>query len=354
MAVDCIGSHGVRHHGGFSLIELMVSMVLGLIVLGGVLSLFLSSRATYETTDQMSRIQENGRFALESIVRDLRASGYLSCSRRAPLTNTLRNASSALWNFDIGLQGFDAQNGAWRPALDTTGIGIDPTPGSDALVMRIPRGDFEPVRIITGSLMGATTDNLTTEDTGTTQLLKPGRVVQISDCNARTVFQVTGNTAGVIAHAVTGAVDNATSVSPGNLSNDLSYAFTDAAELIVMESVIYYLGKEATDDVTSLYRRVGGREDVIVERLVEGVEGMQVLFGESSGGSVVYRRADQVTDWHNVQTARIALLIRSMSRYGTDADHGTYQLLDTQVQNPGDRHLRRVFATTVSIRNAIP
>jgi type IV pilus assembly protein PilW len=195
--------------------------------------------------------------------------------------------------------------------------------------------------------MLATNDDVQSEDSGETQVLKAGDIVQISDCQGRSVFQVTNNTAGVIQHAA-GKPNNGL---PGNASDDIGYAFTDAAELLPVQSVVYYLGSEEDGDPveTSLYRRVSGSTEA--DELVEGVESMQFRFGQTVGGTIQYRRADEVTDWRAVQTVRIALLVRSTTQYGTDVDTTTYDLLGTPVLAPGDRHLRQVFTTTVGIRN---
>lgn len=61
---------------GFTLIEIMVALVLGLILLAGIIQLFLGSKQTYRFHDALSRVQENGRFALEKMTRDLRMAGY--------------------------------------------------------------------------------------------------------------------------------------------------------------------------------------------------------------------------------------------------------------------------------------
>ncbi len=61
---------------GLSLIELMVAIVLGLILINGALEMLLSSRATFRNTDDVSRIQENGRFALDLLARNIRMAGY--------------------------------------------------------------------------------------------------------------------------------------------------------------------------------------------------------------------------------------------------------------------------------------
>ena len=61
---------------GFSIVELMISLVLGLLLMTGVIQVFLSSRQTYATNEAMARQQENGRFALEFIARSARMAGY--------------------------------------------------------------------------------------------------------------------------------------------------------------------------------------------------------------------------------------------------------------------------------------
>ena len=66
---------------GFTLTELLISLVLGIFVVGGVLSVFLGGLESFRTTDALSRIQESGRFALEIMRRDVRGAGYSGCRR---------------------------------------------------------------------------------------------------------------------------------------------------------------------------------------------------------------------------------------------------------------------------------
>lgn len=61
---------------GLSLIELMVAVVLGLLLINGALEMLLTSRGTYRNTDDLSRIQENGRFALDMLSTNIRMAGY--------------------------------------------------------------------------------------------------------------------------------------------------------------------------------------------------------------------------------------------------------------------------------------
>ncbi|HEU0202747.1 MAG TPA: PilW family protein [Burkholderiaceae bacterium] len=64
------------HQRGLSLIELMVAITLGLFLLTVTISVFLGISRTARTQDAASRLDENGRFAIESITRAIRLAGY--------------------------------------------------------------------------------------------------------------------------------------------------------------------------------------------------------------------------------------------------------------------------------------
>ena len=65
--------------GGFSLIELMIALVLGLLVSGGIVSLFISTGKTSKMQDALAIMQENGRYAVTRITDDLRQLGGQYC-----------------------------------------------------------------------------------------------------------------------------------------------------------------------------------------------------------------------------------------------------------------------------------
>lgn len=67
----------LRRLRGFSLIELMVAMALGMILTLAIGQVFMSSRYTNTSTDESARMQENARFALQLLERELRMAGYL-------------------------------------------------------------------------------------------------------------------------------------------------------------------------------------------------------------------------------------------------------------------------------------
>jgi type IV pilus assembly protein PilW len=65
-----------RRQSGVSLIELMVSVTLGLLILSGVLIVFVNASAARNEVERTSRQIENGRYASELLSEDLRLAGF--------------------------------------------------------------------------------------------------------------------------------------------------------------------------------------------------------------------------------------------------------------------------------------
>ena len=61
---------------GFTLIELMIALALGVFLLGGIAVFFASTRAAYSDVEQLSRIQESLRFVTDVVVRDARNAAF--------------------------------------------------------------------------------------------------------------------------------------------------------------------------------------------------------------------------------------------------------------------------------------
>jgi type IV pilus assembly protein PilW len=64
---------------GMSLIEIMIALLIGAFLIGGVLEIFINSKQTYRMQEGLSRLQENGRFALDFLAKDIRKAGYREC-----------------------------------------------------------------------------------------------------------------------------------------------------------------------------------------------------------------------------------------------------------------------------------
>lgn len=65
-----------KGQSGVTLVELMVALVMSLFLVGGILALHMSGRASFLDNSQVSRIQENVRFASDYMIRDIRTAGF--------------------------------------------------------------------------------------------------------------------------------------------------------------------------------------------------------------------------------------------------------------------------------------
>lgn len=83
-----------RREAGFTLIEILIGLVLGLVVLLVVGQIYVSGRQSYRTQTGFSAMQENGRFALYFLQRDIRMAGF-------PRMSGPRGAQQPASSFDL-------------------------------------------------------------------------------------------------------------------------------------------------------------------------------------------------------------------------------------------------------------
>jgi len=70
----------VKHQHGISLVEILVSLVISLFLLAGIVQVYVGNKSSYAFTNSISRIQENGRYAMEVMARELRMAGFFGCA----------------------------------------------------------------------------------------------------------------------------------------------------------------------------------------------------------------------------------------------------------------------------------
>lgn len=357
--------------GGITVIEILISLLLGMLVIAAVLQLFVSSKVTYNIQDAFGRLQENGRFAAQLLESELRMAGHTGCSTRITVYETNLNNSNAFpyrisnAGNNLGIEGFEANGtgvgdsysittftpattgGAWAPTLPTADVGAVVVPGTDAVVVRY----FSPATArLTTSNSGS---NLVVESNTT---LEDDDIAAVTDCVKASLFQVT-DVSGTGSTRTIQHVGGGT--APGNAVPTWvlpQQQYSAGGEVSALNTVFFYIGQNPRGE-PSLYRqRLEGGTLAPAEELVEGVESLQLTYGEDTNGDLaadVYRTANSVADWGSVVSIRAAMLVRSPGAAASDTDSGSYGLLGTQVDPVDDRRLRRVFATTVSLRNRL-
>jgi len=360
---------------GVTLVELLIALVLGLLLLGAVGQVYLLNRATFMTQELQGLMQESGRFALEFLARDARMAGLTGCSSRRPLdlplpVRSYLNAGGYPYDPLEGVRGHEASGSApgdtlvpespvaasgdpddWSPPLPTGTHALADTAvaGNDVLILSGVEGGIPLVAPFTSGaqIFAATTAGIAAGD-----------LLLVTDCQQAQLFQATNVVAasGNIVGSAGGGF------SPGN-SGPISERgpagpFQKGSEVARVRTFAYYVGVGASGEPALMRESLqgGATATMRAEELVSGVESFQVLYGIDTNQDFVvdqYVTADAVTDWRIVRGLQVALLLRSETEFGTDTDSATYALSGTTVDPADDRRQRRVFASTIALRNRL-
>ncbi len=333
---------------GLTLIELMIALLIGLLILLGVFAMFMANKRIYTEQESMARLQENARFAIGMLVKDIHMAGYVGCSHDTDaLVNHLNDGDNdqQIFSFVLAVEGSE-NAGPWQPSGSTDMV-ASILPGTDALTLRY----FSPLDIRISSAMPATSAQLNVDDTGELQVED---IIAVSDCDSSDVIQITQvqSSPSRLQHAP------GTAISPGNRTpHVLQKSYGAGAQIMRFISHRYHVGNNA-NGVPSLFRK---SIDGSTLELIEGVENMQLLYGEDLTGNSIadsYVIATNVTNWDNVVSIRLGLLLRTINENRQiEQDTKVYQVLGgtaaggATVGPMNDYHRRRVYTTTVLIRN---
>lgn len=348
---------------GFTIIEVMVAVTIGLIILAGVSQIFLANRTTYRLQEASANVQENGRFGMAFLTRDVRMVGFMGCasSKTVAITNNIdiNKSSSDVDNTVATFDGTNTLRGyAYSGTFPTelTNLGLSATSvvnGTDVLYLQRAEncagGDI--VCHNNTNTSGKNCPGVTTGATNSAEYkiadntecgIKKNDIVLISNCVTADVHGVTNTPSGSI-HVTIAHGANL------NKSPKLANSYGDGSSIYKMTAEVYYLGFGVSGE-PALYRRILRTDTLQSEELVEGVYGMTIVYGEDTDGDTIANRyvpAANVTNWDDVVNVRITLHTRSLQD-NVLADNDTYTYNGANVT---DRRLRRDFTTTIAIRN---
>ncbi|SPE32877.1 conserved hypothetical protein [Burkholderiales bacterium] len=369
------------------MVELMVSMTIGLLIVGAVLYVYLGSRGAYRTSKSTSRIQEAGRFGTDAILRDVRQVGYIGCGSRIslqtyapPQINEIANppplpvtsppplTMSSLGLVVLGYSATSYQPGAavsWPPP---PGLTIPRTAG-DVLVLPIATSAplamvRDPDPAIPAIFLANNCGKITTDS-----------LLMVSSCTMATALRVSNapdtspaacpaNGAVVaggveIDHRAQDVNGNTVNGNPPNNSTALTLPLQPALTMTAMPSVqafdevSYYVGQfPGNVRPPALYRYsavVGAAEEII-----DHVENLCAVYGVAGGGNILFQTADQVSlnnAWPNVVSMRVSLMVAGDELGAVDAPQ-TLPFCGVNVTAP-DTRLRQVFTATGALRDRL-
>lgn len=364
---------------GYSMLELLVAMTIGVLVLSSAVSMQVSNRDGFKSTTTELNMKTNAKLAAEFIGTSLRGVGVMGCRTTEGYKGAGGENESAYFNglntpnlewadFNTGHEvvGYQASGSSWVP-VPSADLGlINMTAGSDAITLR---GGIGETYVLLDR--NPTDDSYRLDiSAGTNVQIRQNHFAVASTCSRADVFHVTSTDEeidnGIVGRQAGPNVDDNRdgTVRAGGLGEDL----IGYAELRRIATTTYYIGNNAAG-VPTLYRNIDG----ISSPLVEGVERMKLDYGienNSSMRNVAARylpaSAIQATCsspmatpiqttclWQNVVSVRVHLIMRSKETvYGKNIVK-TYTLpgTDELELDADDQFARAIYSSTFVIRN---
>ncbi len=335
MARPSFPSRSKRGMAGLSLIEMLISMALGLVILAAVVNLFVNTSASRSEIERTSRQIENGRYAVDLLTSDLRLAGFygeldvgtvaLPGALPDPCATSVATLLAAI---PMHIQGYN--NGTGVP-----GCVPATKANTDVVVVRRTRGCVAGVAGCAAAVGGA-----------------PYMQVSLCDSEAPTTPYVLG--------------------LQGTATFNLRIRdCTTAAGMRQYLEHIYFVSTDngAGQNVPTLKRMEFTGGGFTETPLVEGIEFFKVNYGIDTNGdgvvdvehadpaSYVCAGCTAITNWNNVITAQIYVLARNIEPSPGYNDGKTYQLGITAAGTPftvgpfNDGFRRHVYTSTIRLVN---
>lgn len=323
----------MKQQHGFTIMELLVAVSIGVFLLGSMSKLFFNSKSTITTQSNVSKIEEDSRFTLFLMENDIAAAGFRGCSSGIIKTDNGTNfynvaGTSDYYNKTAFIEGSQGNGTSFSPGLNAAVSGLSPAPDPSMDVLTIRTATGEP------SLLSTDMVAATTPLTVTSLNVTPNNNALITNCFSSSLFKVST------------AIGSVVTPTAG-----LGAIYAAGAQIYPYVTTTYYVGTDKT-----LYKTTNnGTPDPIAYN----VERFAILYGINTDNTTTnvnrYVFAPSVTDFTKVYAVRIGIAFKGADNntVGTAKAAYSYQFNGT-TYTPNDGKLRKVYYTTVTLRNMLP
>lgn len=319
---------------GFTLVELLVALVLGLMLSAGIVNVYIQNKRNYAQDEEVARLQENARYALNLLKRELTMAGFVAgipdSSEVTAGSVTSDCVAAGDWALEVA-EVFELVDDADNSATTLTTVN-----GTTWSCLTI--SDLEDATDLLS--VKRTADRPTLEDGS----LPAGETEDDEQWYLRD-FDNGSNLSWT--YLGTGGSINATDKTAGSKVDYWEYY-----------SQIFHIrnySRTAGDGIPTLCIEKLGADTMETECLVEGIEDMQIEVGVDTNEDSVpemFTPTPTAAEIEEAVAVRIYLLVRSINEIPGYSNAKSYQLGSKAVGAANDGFVRRVFSTTVQMRNA--
>jgi type IV pilus assembly protein PilW len=326
---------------GFSLVELMVALAIGLVLLTLLATIFANSSRSQKEITLAAQQVENGRYAIELLSEDLRHAGFYghyfglpaATALTDPCSLTLADLRDAI---ALPVQGYNSPASSPLSCINNGNF----VAGTDILVIR---------RVSTAiTAAGSLVNNVVYLQSTASPNLTTNPVVNLGSNASAFNLQIRNgsgtNVAAPIRKLDTHIYFVAPCSTPTGSGNTVCTSTDDGGTPIPTLKRL-----ELTVDAS-------GNTAMVTYPLVEGIQNLQVEYGldtDDDGGP----NGSFITDpgaaanWQNVMAMRLYLLARNTQPSAGYVDNKTYNLGGTAVSAPGDNYRRHLYTAAVRVKN---
>ncbi len=336
----------INKQQGFSVLEILISLIVGLVLLTGVLAVFVGMRSTTTETSSYGEMQENGRFAINVLSDDLLRQGFWG-DLAAEMDDALLVAPAPV-----------------PPVTDCIGAGVNN--GSFPLAV----GAFRTLwgaNLASENAMGCISDAKVGSD-----IIQIKRVISRPITPPINAAALDANRYYLMASASSGQIFAGDGAIP-DIENSQTWEY---------QHHIYYITEEQQGDINIPVLMQGrlrnnGATMINFQPLIEGVEMIRFWYGidtdiDADANDYSTGAGDGIVDafipardmtqalWDNdgsrILSVRIYVLVRSILPDSNYVNNNVYQLggnaaIDRFNAN-GDNFRRLLFTSTILLQNA--
>lgn len=330
MKPDFVSLTIMHRQRGLSLIELMISIGLGLVVLAALTSVFVNNSANRRDLDRSAVVLENGRYALSVLNSDLALAGYYA-GLVTPTGTTALPCSTTVTGWQTSLA---------RPVQGSNHTGAS---SSDMPCITTRKANTDAIFIQRASscVAGPTTA------AGCTGVTAGAAYLQVSECGDEyltTPFRLSTDATTLTLRST---------VVPTGGTPACSTTAATVAPIRKFYRSIYYV-----DSANILWRLDIDADSAALPpgtavQIASGIENMQVEYGsDTNGDGAPDTFASAPADWGQVVGARVSLLVRADSAAPAYTDDKSYFLGDVCSLPSGSACPAPYAASTPIVRTA--
>jgi type IV pilus assembly protein PilW len=324
---------------GLTLIELMLGVALGFLVSGIVLSLYINTSRSLAQNERYAWMQENARFALKALSEDLTMADFWGRVIATDVIGT--NVTSPTGDCGVDIDIFNGNTATLVNNYHASPASTQFTPCAALTTDVRPNTDLLALKRVEGSSTASTFIDAADidGDSDTTEILTLGA----SDLSNGVVYLRSTGSAGTF-------IDDASpSNPPGTGQSDWRYM----PRIYFVRD--YY--ESAGDQIPALCRlAISGVGLTTTECIAEGIEDFHIQFGIDTDKNTIaniYTSTPTLSEMENAVSARVYLLARSIDADPHFTNDTQYVLGDSIIPAANDGFYRRVYSTTILLRNTV-